>query len=142
MLIVEDENLCKIEEYGFRPKYDEDTGELKEYFWVNRKETSIDGFLGIGIKKEIKTKKLKLRHTFKRDKFGVPKVKEDKVWIIDNYRYYCTDLDKLYDLIQARISKTNTRRKIRNLPVFIQNQKTFQVFYEKISQKRYKMYQK
>jgi hypothetical protein len=74
---------------------------LHEYFYVDRKETSADGFLGIGIKKEIKTKKLKLRHTFKRDKFGIPKVKEGKVWIIDNYRYYCTDLDKLYDLITA-----------------------------------------
>ena len=99
--IKDDVDLKELEKFGFKPKYDEDTGELHEYFSVNKDETSADGFLGIGIKKEIKTKKLRIRHTFKRDKFGIPKVKENKVWTIDNYRYYCTDLDKLYDLIKA-----------------------------------------
>ena len=103
--IRDDVDLKELEKFGFKPKYDEYTGELHEYFCVNRDETSTDGFLGIGIKKEIKTKKIRIRHTFKRDKFGIPKVKENKVWIIDNYRYYCTDLDKLYDLIQARNSR-------------------------------------
>ena len=99
--IKDDVDLKELEKFGFKPKYDEDTGTLNEYFFVNKDETSCVGFLGIGIKKEIKSKKLKLRYTFKRDKFGVPKVRENKIWIIDNYRYYCTDLDKLYDLIQA-----------------------------------------
>ena len=99
--ITDDVDLKELEKFGFRPKYDEDNGELKEYFFVNRKETSVSEFLGLNIKKEIKTKKLKLRYTYKRDKFGVPKVRENKVWIIDNYRYCCTDLDKLYDLITA-----------------------------------------
>lgn len=99
--IKDDVDLKELEKFGFKPKYDEDTGELNEYFYVSKDETGCLGFLGIGVKKETKPKKLKLRYTFKRDKFGVPKVKENKVWIIDNYRYYCTDLDKLYDLIQS-----------------------------------------
>lgn len=99
--IKDDVDLKELEKFEFKPKYDEDTGELHEYFSINREETACNGFLGIGVKEKIETKKLKLRHTFKRDKFGIPRVKEGKVWIVDNYRYYCTDLDKLYDLIQA-----------------------------------------
>lgn len=102
MLKIKDNvDLKELEKFGFKPRYDEDTGELKEYFYVNKKETSSDGFLGIFVKKEQITKKVKIRFTFLRDKFGVPKVKDGRRWILDNYRYYCTDLDKIYDLIQA-----------------------------------------
>ena len=45
--------------------------------------------------------KAKIRFTFLRDKCGVPKVKDGKRWILDNYRYNCTDLDIIYDLIKA-----------------------------------------
>lgn len=99
--IKDDVDLKELEKFGFKPKYSEDTGELNEYFYVNTKETSCSYFLGINIKKEKITKKARIRFTFKRDKYGLPKVKEKKVWVIDNYKYTYTDYNILYDLIQA-----------------------------------------
>lgn len=101
--IKDDVDLKELEKFGFKPKYDEDNGELNGYFFINRKETGLPRGWGIDIRKvEIKTRKLRIRHTFKRDKFGFPNVKENKIWTIDNYNnYYFTDFDKLYDLIKA-----------------------------------------
>ena len=48
---------------------------------------------GIDIKKEdkpIKKKFLSIRYTFKKDKRGVPLVKENKIWLVDNCNYYYT----------------------------------------------------
>ena len=59
-------------------------------------------FLGIFIvKKDYEKTKLRIRKSFKKDYRGVPLVKENKVWTFNNYKYSCTALDKLYDLIQA-----------------------------------------
>ena len=61
---------------------------------------------GIDIKKEekpIKKKFLSIRYTFKRDKRGVPLVKKNKIWLVDNYNYQYTDFDILYDLIKANL---------------------------------------
>ena len=91
-----------LEKFGFKPKYNEETGELIEYFFVDIKETGIKDFLGIFIvKKDYEKTKLRIRKIFKKDYRGVPLIKEKKVWTFDNYKYSCTALDKLYDLIQA-----------------------------------------
>lgn len=98
--IRDDVDLKELEKFGFKPKYDEDTGDLKEYFYTNNKES------GINIKKKDKqTKKkfLSIRYTFKKDKRGVPLVRENKIWLVDNYNYYYTDFDILYDLIKANL---------------------------------------
>lgn len=103
MLKIKDNvDLKELEKIGFKPKYDEDTGELNGYFFINRKETGLPRGWEINIRKvETKTRKLRIRHTFKRNEFGVPDIKENKIWIIDNYNYNFTDFDILYDLIQA-----------------------------------------
>lgn len=97
-------DLKELENFGFKPKYSEENGELVEYFHVNLKETGLPMGFGISIRKKdtsTKKKKLRIRHTFKRDKNGVPFVKEKRIWVIDNYNYYYTDFDILYDLIKA-----------------------------------------
>jgi hypothetical protein len=105
--IRDDLDLKELEKFGFRPKYDEDTGELKGYFYVNNKEMGLLPMrCGIDIKKEekpIKKKFLSIRYTFKRDKRGVPLVKKNKIWLVDNYNYQYTDFDILYDLIKANL---------------------------------------
>ena len=107
MLRIKDNvDLKELEKFGFKPKYSETTGELVEYFYVELKETGLSNFMGIFlVKKECEKKQLKIRNVFKRDYRGVPLIKENKVWAFDNNKYYCTALDKLYDLIQARISR-------------------------------------
>lgn len=103
MLKIKDNvDLKELEKFGFMPKYSEKNGELVEYFHVDLKESGLSMGFGISIrKKDISTKKLRIRHTFKRDKNGVPLVKEKRIWVIDNYNYYYTDFDILYDLIKA-----------------------------------------
>lgn len=105
--IRDDLDLKELEKFGFRPKYDEDTGELKGYFYVNNKEMGLLPMrCGIDIKKEekpIKKKFLSIRYTLKRDKRGVPLVKKNKIWLVDNYNYQYTDFDILYDLIKANL---------------------------------------
>lgn len=98
-----EKDLKELEKFGFKPKYDEDTGELIEYFHTNNIETEMLRSCGINIKKEYKPikKKIRIRYAFKKDKRGVPLVQENKIWIVDNYKYFCTDLDTLYDLIKA-----------------------------------------
>jgi len=94
--IKDDVDLKELEKIGFKPKYDEDTGELCEYFWVSKKEYYFSIF-GINIrlnKNESEPKRIKIKNIFKKDY-------KSKVWVVDNYKYNCTDLDKIYDLIQA-----------------------------------------
>ena len=85
--IKDNVDLKELEKLGFKPKYSEETGELIEYFFVDLKETGIQDFLGIFI--------------VKKDYRGVPLINENKIWAFDNYKYSCTALDKLYDLIKA-----------------------------------------
>lgn len=97
--IKDDVDLKELEKMGFKPKYDEDTGELCEYFWVYEKKSYLKIFniFGINIrlnKIESEPKRIKIKHIFKE-------VYKSKVWVVDNYKYNCTDLDKIYDLIQA-----------------------------------------
>jgi hypothetical protein len=58
--IRDDVDLKELEKFGFKPKYDEDTGELKEYFYANNKETGLPMGCGINIKKEDKPIKKKI----------------------------------------------------------------------------------
>lgn len=98
--IKDDVDLKELEEIGFKPKYDEDTGELCEYFWVTKKEKYFSIF-GINIrpnKNESEPKRIKIKTIFKKDYKS--KV-WNKIWVVNNYQYNCTDLDKIYDLIQA-----------------------------------------
>lgn len=103
MLKIKDNvDLKELEKFGFKPKYSEETGELIEYFFVDLKETGIQDFLGIFIvKKDYEKTKLRIKKIFKKDYRGVPLINENKIWAFDNYKYSCTALDKLYDLIKA-----------------------------------------
>ncbi len=103
MLKIKDNvDIKELEKFGFKPKYSEENGELIEYFYVNTKETGLSMGIGISISKKDKiTKKLRIRYTFKRNNNGVPLVKENRIWVIENYNYHYTDFDILYDLIKA-----------------------------------------
>ena len=50
MLKIRDEvDLKELEKFGFKAKYDEDTGKIKAYEKVNKEEE----YLGLGVTKEI-----------------------------------------------------------------------------------------
>ena len=59
MLKIKDNvDLKELENFGFKPKYSEENGELVEYFHVNLKETGLPMGFGISIrKKDTSTKK-------------------------------------------------------------------------------------
>ncbi len=85
MLKIKDNvNIEELKKFGFKPKYDEDTGEIIAYQKTN-KETEYEG-LTVKIEKT----KSEIR-IFKRTKIG---------WLISKYKEYA-DLDTLYELIQA-----------------------------------------
>lgn len=82
--IKDDVNIEELKKFGFKPKYDEDTGEVIAYQKIN-KETEYDGLI-------VNIEKIKSEiRIFKRAKVG---------WLINKYREYA-DLDTLYELIQA-----------------------------------------
>ena len=104
LVLSKDTPAERLVELGFKPKYDEDTGELKEYFYVNTEESGNPRMLGIQFKKrKVEPRKLRFRFTFGRDKRRVPDLRRGKFWVIDNSAYYYTDFDKLYDLIKLDI---------------------------------------
>ena len=85
MLKIKDNvNIEELKKFGFKPKYDEDTGEIIAYQKTN-KETEYEG-LTVKIEKT----KSEIR-IFERTKIG---------WLISKYKEYA-DLDTLYELIQA-----------------------------------------
>lgn len=69
--------------FGFKPKYDEDTGKIKAYEKVEKEKE----YMGLNIK--IETTKTKIRIFKQREE-----------WKINPYNDYF-DLDTLYDLIIA-----------------------------------------
>ena len=91
--IKDNVDLKELEKFGFKPKYDEDTGNIIAYKKVVNKTFST----GILIKiKEHKETRMKI---FKRCFKGT--------WEVNNDTYY-NDLDTLYDLIKAGlVEKTN-----------------------------------
>ena len=85
MLKIKDSvNIEELERFGFKPKYDEDTGEVIAYQKVN-KEIEYEG---LTVKVEGIKSKIRI---FKRTKKG---------WLINKYNERF-DIDTLYDLIQA-----------------------------------------
>lgn len=77
-------DLKELEKFGFKPKYDEYTGEIIVYEKiVNGKE-----FLGLAVVQKTLKKQIRI---FK---------KNENIWIINQYRSYF-DIDTLYDLIKA-----------------------------------------
>lgn len=80
--IKEGIDLKELEKFGFRPKYDEDTGEITAYIIERKCE-------GLFIKKEIPLKR-----------FRIYKLKAN-YWKINPYDSNYFDVDTLYDLIQA-----------------------------------------
>ena len=79
-------NLEKLEKFGFKPKYDENTGEICAY--QKKCEKDVGGLL-ITI-----TETISLIRIFR--KFRMKNVE----WRINQYNNYF-DIDTLYDLIQA-----------------------------------------
>ena len=110
LVLSKNASLRDLEELGFKPKYDESTGDLIEYFYI--KENTHAGIIGLQIKKEKnsdKPKRLRFRWTFKRKENDIDMPDFDKnhklqyQWTIDNSNYYYWDFDKLYDLIKLGI---------------------------------------
>lgn len=86
MLKIKDNvDLKELEKFGFKPKYDEDTGKIKAYEKIKKEEEYI-----MGLSVTIETTKSKIR-IFRRT---------DKEWRINPYNEYF-DVDTLYDLIKA-----------------------------------------
>ena len=57
MLKIRDEvDLKELEKFGFKAKYDEDTGKIKAYEKVNKEEE----YLGLGVTKEIIKSKIRI----------------------------------------------------------------------------------
>ena len=91
--IKDDVDLKELEKFGFKPKYDVDTGELKEYY----KEFVDDDrrhYPGETIKFYIKKEK-RFFKTYYSCRGGT--------WDIFHYKYGYEIIDILYDLIQANI---------------------------------------
>ena len=85
--IKDDVDLKELEKFGFKPKYDEETGKIRAYEKI--KEEKI---IGLTITKEKIKSKIRIFKAF---------IKRNKVeWRINVYNDYF-DEDTLYDLIQA-----------------------------------------
>ena len=79
-------NLEELEKFGFKPKYDEDTGKIIAYVkWIKEKE-----YEGLNIKLEKTKSKIRI---FRRS---------DTDWRINAYHDWF-DIDTLYDLIKANL---------------------------------------
>ena len=87
MLKIKDSvDLKELEKFGFKPKYDEDTGKVCAY--QKKCEKDIGGLL-ITITET--TSLIRIYRAFKG---------KNEVWRINKYNDYF-DIDTLYDLIQA-----------------------------------------
>lgn len=85
MLKIRDNvDLKKLEKFGFKPKYDEDTGKIKAYEKVKKEEE----YIALGVTRTIIKGKIRI---FRRT---------DIEWRINPYNEYF-DVDTLYDLIKA-----------------------------------------
>ena len=80
-------DLKELEEFGFKPKYDEDTGEIRAY----EKRKKEKEYIGLTVTMERTKSKIRIFKAFRKDKIE---------WKINPYTGYF-DIDTLYDLIQA-----------------------------------------
>lgn len=88
--IKDDVDLKELEKFGFKPKYNEDTGEVCAY--QKKCEKDVGGLL-INIVET--TSLIRIYKAFRGKNIE---------WRINKYNDYF-DIDTLYDLIQARISR-------------------------------------
>ena len=92
MLRIKDNvDLKELEKFGFKPKYDEDTGELKEYYkeyCEKINESMYSEKIGFYIKKEKRLFSTKIRCC-------------GYVWNIFSERFGGQMMNLLYDLIKA-----------------------------------------
>lgn len=87
MLKIKDEvDLKELEKFGFKPKYDENTGKIRAYEKIKKEQEYI------GLCVTIETIKNRIR-IFR---------KNDKEWRINPLINYF-DVDTLYDLIKANL---------------------------------------
>ena len=88
MLKIKDNvDLKELEKFGFKPKYDENTGNICAY------EKKI-------LKNEYEGLLVTLQTTQSRIRIFRRYVKTTMIWVIQKYNDYF-DIDTLYDLIQA-----------------------------------------
>ena len=85
--IKNDVDLKELEKFGFKPKYDEDTGEIKAFEKTKKKKE----YMGLMVTIERTRSKIRIYKAFK---------KHDAEWRMNPYNDYF-DIDTLYDLIQA-----------------------------------------
>lgn len=87
MLKIKDNvDLKELEKFGFKPKYDENTGQICAY--QKKCEKDVGGLL-VNITET--TSLIRIYRAFKG---------KNKIWRINKYNDYF-DIDTLYDLIQA-----------------------------------------
>ena len=85
MLKIKDNvDLKELEKFGFKPKYDEDTGKIKAYEKIKKEEE----YIVLGVTRTTIKGKIRI---FRRT---------DIEWRINPYNEYF-DVDTLYDLIKA-----------------------------------------
>lgn len=85
MLKIKDSvDLKELEKFGFKPQFDEDTGEIIAYK-KNKDKTTFEGLF--------------VKITEPESKIRIYKSKE-RIWKLNPYENYY-DLDMVYDLIQA-----------------------------------------
>ena len=89
--IKDDVDLKELEKFGFKPKYDENTGELKEYY-----KEFVDDDIRHYTKETIKFYIKKEKRFFKTYYSCC-----GGTWDIFNSKYGYEIIDILYDLIQA-----------------------------------------
>lgn len=88
MLKIKDSvDLKELEEFGFKPKYDEDTGKIRTYEKKKKEEV----YVGLTVQIEKTKSKIRIFKAFRKNKTE---------WRINPYTDYF-DIDTLYDLIQA-----------------------------------------
>ena len=91
MLKIKDRVSIKIlEGYGFKPKYDEDTGDITAYVYINKEQP----YFGLKASKQQKTIRV-----FKKAVFKKVRVEE---WRINPHNDLF-DIDMLYELIKLGI---------------------------------------
>ena len=85
--IKDDVDLKELEKFGFKPKYDENTGEICSY----EKKVEKNEFEGLWVTLQETRSKIRIFRGFQ---------KRNIIWKINHYNDYF-DIDTLYDLIQA-----------------------------------------
>ena len=85
--IKDDIDLKELEKFGFKPKYDEDTGKIIAY----EKKKEKTEYEGLMVKIKETQSKIRIFKSFRQ---------KDMEWRVNKYTDYF-DIDTLYDLIKA-----------------------------------------